>query len=828
MKLCISTLFIVLGFALSGQTTWVTSLADDTTAGTLRYALNNASPGDSIRFSPILFSGSSDTIHLDSALVIRTPVHLQGHISPNDTLFISGGDSLEWFRINIDSAYVSHSISLDSLALIHGRNAARPAFDVYSKLDLEIAHSIFSHSNATNLGILISLRGDTAYAPQLSLMGNTWNDNNGLGLIDINQFHRITLEDNDWIDNANPSIINVFTPLGSVYANRNTLMDNMSFFSPGGMKCTIQSDSLMTDSLVAIGSFGRGAFYFEANYQHHTHLWAEDNINLHGPGGMQIVWDSTGGPAPLVEKSTFLHNRGLVGGGIYASAMTLKESLVRGNRGIDDAGGIYGQVGRFGTIALIDCQVDSNYSAQRTGGIYCPSSSHLYLNRVTVSYNSCGWSSAGVRTGYTDTVTLLNSTFSGNVAGDLNGGVSIEQSDTAVILHCTFANNQSVRGGGLSFLTNSNLWMGGSLVAQNTPEDIYDNPFNPFIFHSLGNNLVDSTPVRSSFIWSDIINPNSGALIDSLQDNGGWGWTHLPVPGSWAVNNGIPTTTMRAQNDSILGGRRDIGAAESSDSTRWNMETMSICDSALIRGNWVSTPTTLLDTATSAWNTDSIYVLRILDIYETQYVHQTFASCDPITWLNGITYSQSVDSAGVLLTSQHGCDSIVSMSFTRSLVDTSINILYYQGLTNNSQNVDFTWVSCPNYTPISFAQNDSFFSPIVNGTYAVILSGPDGCTDTSECAYFTWTSVSENEPNTIRIYPNPSSGDIVITIPESTNESWNASLLNLDGKQLFSQNDLFAPGELQAQWSLNFLPPGVYILRLASETNTLTHRIVIQ
>lgn len=81
-----------------------------------------------------------------------------------------------------------------------------------------------------------------------------------------------------------------------------------------------------------------------------------------------------------------------------------------------------------------------------------------------------------------------------------------------------------------------------------------------------------------------------------------------------------------------------------------------------------------------------------------------------------------------------------------------------------------------------------------------------------------WLNTSTNEPETsrIRIYPNPTVGDISITGLESNTEY---NLFTLDGKKLLS-------GWCKDQIKTGSLPPGTYLLELNTSDRSFVRKVV--
>jgi hypothetical protein len=155
---------------------------------------------------------------------------------------------------------------------------------------------------------------------------------------------------------------------------------------------------------------------------------------------------------------------------------------------------------------------------------------------------------------------------------------------------------------------------------------------------------------------------------------------------------------------------------------------------------------------------DSIKVLY-LDVLQpsSSTIIQT---SDCFYTLNGQTYFNSGLHTQTF-TNAVGCDSVVYLYLTINPLVVNVTqsgtILTVQNL-----NVGCQWVDCNNnFTPIPNETNP-YFTPNVNGSYAVIINAA-GCTDTSNCFVFNGVGFTEYiEDNTIQLYPNPTSNMVML------------------------------------------------------------------
>jgi hypothetical protein len=242
-----------------------------------------------------------------------------------------------------------------------------------------------------------------------------------------------------------------------------------------------------------------------------------------------------------------------------------------------------GGITNAGTMTLLESTVSNNF-ASFGGGIN--NSGTMTLTRSTVTDNgaddesgagSCG----GINTG--GTATFTNSTISGNSSSVLGGGIC--NSGVATLRFSTVVENFVFDGGGAGIVNDGTLSLRGSIVAGNAScSEGAPLGFCPSSsdcdsdLTSLGRNLVG--PSCPSVGAGDIVVPLEQvftSVLSPLQDKGGQTLTHVPLPGSLAIDAGPPTCltpdqrgVLRPQDGNGDGTARcDIGAVEF-DPAAWN------------------------------------------------------------------------------------------------------------------------------------------------------------------------------------------------------------------------------------------------------------------
>ena len=262
------------------------------------------------------------------------------------------------------------------------------------------------------------------------------------------------------------------------------------------------------------------------------------------------------------------------GGGIDNSGtLSVNNSTFSANSATGGIGGFGGGIGNSGTLSVTNSTFSGNSetSGGQSYGGGIASDGTLAVTDSTFSGNSAIYSSSSGGSGgdgggifNSGTLEIANSTLSGNSAtGSSNSaGGAIADVGTASIYYVTADDNSAAAGGGIASGISA---VGGG--QSDVVDSIFQNPQGGNVsvasggaFDSLGHNLFSDDPAIS-LQPTDLV--NTDPLLGPLANNGGPTLTQALLPGSPAINAGIPVAGIATDQRGTarpLSGATDIGA----------------------------------------------------------------------------------------------------------------------------------------------------------------------------------------------------------------------------------------------------------------------------
>lgn len=238
---------------------------------------------------------------------------------------------------------------------------------------------------------------------------------------------------------------------------------------------------------------------------------------------------------------------------------------------------------------------------------------------------------------------------------------------------------------------------------------------------------------------------------------------------------------------------------------------------------WTSS-NTYLDTIPNTASCDSIITVN-LTILDPATGTDTRTECDSYTWIDGINYTSSNNTATFTIVggAANGCDSLVSLDLTINSVSDLTTSTSGATITSNNSSATFQWLDCDNNYAIISGETAVSFTPTSNGNFAVELT-ENGCVDTTSCIAISTVGFINNEfGNKLEVYPNPNAGDFSINLGSSYENS-NITITDISGKLVFSKN------LIQMQFidiSLN-QPAGIYFVSIQADNKKAFIRLAIE
>jgi len=252
----------------------------------------------------------------------------------------------------------------------------------------------------------------------------------------------------------------------------------------------------------------------------------------------------------------------------------------------------------------------------------------------------------------------------------------------------------------------------------------------------------------------------------------------------------------------------DIAICHNQLPYHWNGQTINT------GGNAVATAT-----FTSAANCDSVVTLN-LTISHTDTIRVT--SCDSFS-LDGQTHT-ATGLYTYTYTSTPGCDSILVLDLTINHSPEAIITQTGNQLTASAGN-SYQWIDCAQgNTAIPNATSQSYTAPAGGGSYAVVVTSANSCSDTSDCIIVFPAGISDiwGDRQQISLYPNPATGIVTLSAAR-TFEHATLRLVNLVGMVVWER----PLSGRQEVFDVSRYAPGIYMVEVAeSQKETVRIKLI--
>jgi hypothetical protein len=150
---------------------------------------------------------------------------------------------------------------------------------------------------------------------------------------------------------------------------------------------------------------------------------------------------------------------------------------------------------------------------------------------------------------------------------------------------------------------------------------------------------------------------------------------------------------------------------------------------------------------------------------------------------NSNSYSPLLSgSYAVIVTTSSGCiDTSNCIQYTAPQPTCVVTATVNQNVCSTAATGTYKWVNCPSFAVIPGATS-AMYTATINGNYAVIVTNPNGCIDTSNCVQVSGVGLDDITIKSIIAYPNPTTGQF--TIQGIDIENAILAITNVSGQEL--------------------------------------------
>jgi hypothetical protein len=151
----------------------------------------------------------------------------------------------------------------------------------------------------------------------------------------------------------------------------------------------------------------------------------------------------------------------------------------------------------------------------------------------------------------------------------------------------------------------------------------------------------------------------------------------------------------------------------------------------------------------------------------------------------------------------------------------TISVLDDVTLAATPAGMNYQWVNCASGTDVPNGSTINF-TAIENGSYAVIVTSAQGCSDQSDCITIDAVGLDQNTNIEMSVQPNPTAGELTVTMP--TELTANAQVFDAQGKLVLDNSNVTNGSVL----NLSNMTTGVYMVRITAADSVQTFRVVKQ
>ena len=265
-------------------------------------------------------------------------------------------------------------------------------------------------------------------------------------------------------------------------------------------------------------------------------------------------------------------------------------------------------------------------------------------------------------------------------------------------------------------------------------------------------------------------------------------------------------------------------------------DVQTACDSyTWINGvTYTSSNNTATDTLTNTNGCDSIVTLN-LTINNSNTGTDVQTACESYTWIDGVTYTSSINTATDTLTNTNGCDSVVTLNLTINptatitthpanqtvfvggiaqfqVIASGTGLIYQWQEDDGSGYNDLTSTGIYSGSSTNTLTISGVNASVQQNGYRCKTSNSSGCSDTTLAAilYISLTSIDENGvEGSFKLFPNPANSELNI---ETSISYSSGSIINALGQTVIQFKN-------EKTLDVSHLITGKYILVIKGENN---------
>lgn len=487
------------------------------------------------------------------------------------------------------------------------------------------------------------------------------------------------------------------------------------------------------------------------------------------------------------------------GGGIYTVGNGYSSSPIIANCTISNDSALAAGAGMYNWTSypvIKNCIIKDNVTYSGKGGGICNDGAASFVYNCTI-VNNTGGNGGGIYNSDSSSV-IKNCVIDGNTAAGSGGGIYNCCSAYPKITNCKLVNNTAIYGGGIYNWYASAPVITNCTIADNTVSGHSGGIYNM----SNGSNL---TTIRNCIIWG-----NSSSITNA--------GTSISVTYSM-VANGFSGTGNSSSDPLFLN-------AAAGD---YSLQALS---PAIDQGNnaaysMVGNVNTDKDLGNRPRLTGTTIDIGAYELCTLTTSTDIITACGSYTWINGVTYTSSNNTATDTLINAAGCDSVVTLNLT-------INTLPGTSVTDNGNTAtaslagaSYQWINCATNQAIAGATNQSFTATTA-GNYKVAISS-NGCSDTSDCINLTPTSLKETDwEKAISIFPSPAEDMVTILFNKLTPGNLNITIVDLQGRAVFHSEEIVAAANHKTNIDLSKLARGTYIIKIRNKDESGIKKLVLR